>query len=589
MKFKFLKTKDWKLTKNFARFFIPHKIWVILSVVSIPFSTVASIAFLWLIERIIDDYIVVKDIAGLKVYSILLVITLILNYLFDSVYSYSFTKAGNLAIKDMRKSLFAKTMRFPLKYYDKNPIGVTLSRLTSDMESLSESFASGIIGLLADSIKTIALLSYLFYLNWKLTIVVLFVVPPIVLVIKYLRKKIRTAYDISRTSLAQSASYLQESLNGIKTVQLYSAEEEAFMKFDKLNREFCDAQNKSNVFDSALYSIVEGITSIAVGLVIWYGAIQIWDFGYTIGILIVFVTTLNRLFIPVKQFTQQISTIQRSLSALDHVSFLFEQEEEELPERPETSDLPQQIEFQEIEFKNVYFSYSDEASDVLKGISFKLKKGQRIALVGSTGSGKSTIIKILTKAYTGYRGSITLNGKELSSIPLKQINETISLMQQDIFMFNDTIGFNISLGRQSITADDVKQAATFVYADKFISQLPNKYDYQVQDNGANLSKGQAQLISFARSISGKSELIILDEATSAVDSLTETYMQKAIENIFSKKTVIAVAHRLSTIKHSDVILVLEQGRIIEQGNHQELLDKEGKYAKLLHEFERQEV
>ncbi|MDF1550260.1 MAG: ABC transporter transmembrane domain-containing protein, partial [Bacteroidales bacterium] len=451
MKFKFLKTKDWKLTKNFARFFIPHKIWVILSVVSIPFSTVASIAFLWLIERIIDDYIVVKDIAGLKVYSILLVITLILNYLFDSVYSYSFTKAGNLAIKDMRKSLFAKTMRFPLKYYDKNPIGVTLSRLTSDMESLSESFASGIIGLLADSIKTIALLSYLFYLNWKLTIVVLFVVPPIVLVIKYLRKKIRTAYDISRTSLAQSASYLQESLNGIKTVQLYSAEEEAFMKFDKLNREFCDAQNKSNVFDSALYSIVEGITSIAVGLVIWYGAIQIWDFGYTIGILIVFVTTLNRLFIPVKQFTQQISTIQRSLSALDHVSFLFEQEEEELPERPEPSDLPQQIEFQEIEFKNVYFSYSDEASDVLKGISFKLKKGQRIALVGSTGSGKSTIIKILTKAYTGYRGSITLNGKELSSIPLKQINETISLMQQDIFMFNDTIGFNISLGRQSIT------------------------------------------------------------------------------------------------------------------------------------------
>lgn len=589
MKFKFLKTKDWKLTKNFARFFIPHKIWVILSVVSIPFSTVASIAFLWLIERIIDDYIVVKDIAGLKVYSILLVITLILNYLFDSVYSYSFTKAGNLAIKDMRKSLFAKTMRFPLKYYDKNPIGVTLSRLTSDMESLSESFASGIIGLLADSIKTIALLSYLFYLNWKLTIVVLFVVPPIVLVIKYLRKKIRTAYDISRTSLAQSASYLQESLNGIKTVQLYSAEEEAFMKFDKLNREFCDAQNKSNVFDSALYSIVEGITSIAVGLVIWYGAIQIWDFGYTIGILIVFVTTLNRLFIPVKQFTQQISTIQRSLSALDHVSFLFEQEEEELPERPETSDLPQQIEFQEIEFKNVYFSYSDEASDVLKGISFKLKKGQRIALVGSTGSGKSTIIKILTKAYAGYRGSITLNGMELSSIPLKRINETISLMQQDIFMFNDTIGFNISLGRQSITADDVKQAATFVYADKFINQLPNKYDYQVQDNGANLSKGQAQLISFARSISGKSELIILDEATSAVDSLTETYIQKAIENIFSKKTVIAVAHRLSTIKHSDVILVLEQGRIIEQGNHQELLDKEGKYAKLLHEFERQEV
>lgn len=586
---KFFKTKDWKLAKRFALFFVPHKIWVFLSVISIPFSTLGSLVFLWLIEKIIDDYIAVKDIYGLKVYSILLIVTLALNYLFDSIYSYSFTKAGNLAIRDMRKALFAKTMRFPLKYYDKNPIGITLSRLTSDMESLAESFASGIIGLLADSIRTIALLSYLFYLNWKLTIVVLVVVPPIILVINYLQKKIRVAYDISRVSLAKSASYLQESLNGIKTVQLYSAEEEAFKNFDELNRDFCDAQNKSNVFDSALYSIVEGITSIAVGLVIWYGAVQIWNFGYTVGVLIVFVTTLNRLFIPVKQFSQQISTIQRSLSALDHISSLFSQEEEEASGMENLSNPLQKIDFQEVEFKNVYFSYSENGPDILKGISFKLRKGQRIALVGSTGSGKSTIIKILTKAYTGYRGSITINGTELSTIPLKQINETISLMQQDIFMFNDTIGFNISLGRQSVNNEDVKQAATFVYADKFISQLPDKYDYKIQDNGANLSKGQGQLISFARSISGQSELIILDEATSAVDSLTEQYIQKAIENIFSKKTVIAVAHRLSTIKHSDAILVLEDGLIIEQGTHQELQQANGKYAQLLHEFEGQEA
>jgi ATP-binding cassette subfamily B multidrug efflux pump len=279
---------------------------------------------------------------------------------------------------------------------------------------------------------------------------------------------------------------------------------------------------------------LRGITSIAMGLVVLYGAIQIWDLGYTIGILVVFVTTLNRLFIPVKQFTQQVSTIQRSLSALEHINFLFEQKDEEEPANVK-NDNRLDTEFKEVEFKNVWFRYSDDGPDILKGISFKLKKGQRIALVGSTGSGKSTIIKILTKAYTGYRGSITINGVELSSIPLKKINEIVSLMQQDVFMFNDTVGFNISLGRGAIKHEDVEKAASFVYADKFVRELPEEYDYQIQDNGANLSKGQAQLVSFARSICGESELIILDEATSAVDSLTETYIQKAIENIFLSK------------------------------------------------------
>jgi len=584
MKIAYFKTKDWKLIKKFSGYFLPHKKWIFLSVGSIPVTTAAGLIFLWLIQRIIDNYIVPGIMKGLIQYSIFLLIVLIANYLFDALYSYSFSKAGNLAIVDMRKEIFAKVLRFPLKYYDKVPIGITLSRLTSDMESLSESFASGILNLIADSIKTIALLGYLFFLNWKLTLVVLIVLPPIILVITYLRKKIRNAFNITRSSLAQSASYLQESLNGIKTIQLYSAEEETFNKYDKLNKNFCDAQNKSNIFDSALYSIVEGITSIAVGLVILFGAAQIWNFGFTIGVLIVFVTTLNRLFIPVKQFSQQITTIQRSLSALEHIDSLFDQEEEENLNHIQKFDKPVFKELEEIEFINVYFRYSEDDQDILKGISFKLKKGQSIALVGATGSGKSTIIKILTRSYTGYHGSILVNGFELADIPLKDLNEIISMMQQDIFMFNDTIGFNISLGRLYVNQQDIEKAATFVYANKFIDNLPDKYEYMLQDNASNVSKGQAQLISFARAISGKSELIILDEATSAVDSLTEQYIQKAIENIFSKKTVIAVAHRLSTIKHSDLILVLENGRIVEQGNHNELLMLGGKYAHLLSEL-----
>ncbi len=582
-----IKNVDWQLFRKFARYFKPHKKWFFLSLASIPVTTGAGILFLWLIEDIVDNYIVPGNVDGLVRQTIFLAAALILNILFDGFYSYSFSKAGGLAVVDLRRRLFGKSLRFPLSYFDKKPIGVTLSRLTSDMESVSDSFAAGVLGLLADSVKTLALVGYLFYINWRLTLVLLLVVPVIILVINFLRKKIRKAYNTSRSSLAKSAAYLQEALTGMKTVQLFAAEDKVLNKYDDLNKQFCDAQNKSNVYDSVLYSIVEGITSVATALVIWYGAIQIWDYGYTLGILIVFVTTLERLFVPVKQFAQQISTIQRAMSALEHISELFDQQVED-PKAESSNAVPEAIALQEIEFKNVFFRYSEDTPDVLKDVSFKLKRGDRLALVGTTGSGKSTIIRLLAKTYTGYRGSIKINGAELADIPIAEIRETISIMQQDIYMFNDTVEFNISLGRKSISRRDVEQSASFVYANYFIDQLPGNYQFVVQDNGDNLSKGQAQLISFARAIAGNSELIILDEATSAVDSITEQYIQKAIANIFSKKTVIAVAHRLSTIKNSDMILVLEDGQIIERGNHEQLLKFGGKYARLLHQFEEEE-
>ena len=579
-----IKNMDWQLFRKFAGYFKPHKKWFYLSIASIPVTTAAGILFLWLVEDIVDNYIVPGNVDGLVKQTIFLAGALLINILFDGFYSYSFSKAGGLAIVDLRKKLFGKSLRFPLSYFDKKPIGVTLSRLTSDMESVSESFAAGVLGLLADAIKTLALVGYLFYVNWRLTLVLLLVVPLIILAINYLRKKIRKAYNTSRTSLAKSAAYLQEALNGMKTVQLFAAEEKVLNKYDDLNKQFSDAQNKSNIYDSFLYSIVEGITAVATALVIWYGAIQIWDYGYTLGVLIVFVTTLERLFVPVKQFAQQISTIQRAMSALEHISELFNQKIEDPTAEP-GENPPEAIAMQEIEFKNVWFRYSEDTPDVLKDVSFKIQKGDRMALVGTTGSGKSTIIRLLAKTYTGYRGSIKINGTELADLPISRIRETISIMQQDIYMFNDTVEFNIALGRKFISKSDVEQAASFVYANYFIDQLPGNYQFVIQDNGDNLSKGQAQLISFARAIAGNSELIILDEATSAVDSITEQYIQKAIANIFSTKTVIAVAHRLSTIKNSDMILVLEDGQIIERGNHEQLLKHGGKYARLLHQFE----
>ncbi|MGE4587480.1 MAG: ABC transporter ATP-binding protein, partial [Mangrovibacterium sp.] len=539
-----MKGKDFALIRRFARYLNPHKKWLYISLSSIPVTTGAGIAFLWLVEHLIDKQITSGNVDGLKTDALLLVLVLAVNLLFDGLYSYAFARAGGRAIVDMRKELFGRTIRFPLSYFDKHPIGVTLSRLTSDMESVSESFGAGILGLLSDSIRTLALLGYLFFLNWRLSLVLMLVVPLIVLVIRFLRLKIRQAYNDSRSSLARSAAYLQEALSGMKTIQLYAAEEEAFRKYDGLNRQYCNAQNHSNVYDSALFSIVEGVTSVATALVLWYGAVQVWDYGFTIGVLIVFVTTLGQLFVPVRHFAQQISTIQRALSALEHISALAEQETEEelqadclaaVAEVPQGAS-PDSSRLQEIEFRNVSFRYSDDAPDVLKDVSFRLRRGDRLALVGATGSGKSTIIRLLTGMYTGYRGSITLNGRELRKVPLETVRKTMSVMQQDIFMFNDTVGFNIGLGRDGVGFEEVREAASFVFAGHFISRLPGGYDYEIQGNGDNLSKGQTQLISFARAICSRRELIILDEATSAVDSLTEQYIQLAIENIFASRT-----------------------------------------------------
>ncbi|MFV0365984.1 MAG: ABC transporter ATP-binding protein [Mangrovibacterium sp.] len=576
--------RDWQLLTHFAHYFKPHKKWLTISLISIPITTGASVAFLYLMESIIDNYIVPGNADGLRWQALLLFVVLLINIFFDGTYSYSFVKAGGLTIVDVRRKLFAKAIRFPSKYYDKNPIGITLSRLTSDMDAIAESFATGILGLLADSIKTLVLLIYLSYINWQLTLVLLLVVPVILLVIRFLRKKMRKAYFIARASLAKSAAYLQESLNGMKTIQLYAAQEEVFNKYDKLNKEFCDAQNHSNVYDSTLYSIIDGITSVATALVLGFGAYSIWGDSLSIGVLVVFITSLERLFIPVRQFAQQVSTIQRAFSSLEHVSELFDTEVEE-----EIQHDASPIVLQDIVFEHVSFCYNEDADDVLKDVSFKLKKGDRLALVGTTGSGKSTIIKLLSKSYTGYRGSIKINGIELRDISIHQLRKAVSVMQQDIFMFNNSIEFNIALGRKNITKEQVLEAAEFVYANRFIEKLPEQYQYKVQDNGGNLSKGQAQLISFARAIAGHSELIILDEATSSVDSLTEQYIQNAIANIFAQKTVIAVAHRLSTIRNSSLILVLDKGEVIERGTHQELVNMSGKYATLVQKLVNSEL
>ncbi|MFT5692014.1 MAG: ATP-binding cassette subfamily B multidrug efflux pump [Oceanicoccus sp.] len=578
---------DLKLLKRFSRYLRPYKRELIIGLLPIPVSVICSIAFPWLIIQIIDQQLVTGIWEGMPFWISLLCLVLVCNYLANTCYSYFVQKAAQKAIRDLRKDMFDRVLHFPRRYFDSTPMGVTLTRLTSDLEAINESLASGLLSMMRDLLITGALLIFLTSISWRLTLVTLVVAPPIYIVIRLLRRRLHRAYLQSRQVLSQGTGYLQECLQGIKTIQLYSAEREVQKKYQSYTEAFFLTQSRSNFYDAGLFAIIEGITTISMGLIIWYGATEILAATITLGVLIAFIQTLDKIFVPIRDVTSQIASIQRALAALTHIEVIFREPVEnendiELAENLEAQMLEGQLQsFRSLEFKHVRFRYNDANPYVLDDVSFTLQRGQKIALVGSTGSGKSTILRLLTKTYSGYEGSITFNGIELNEIPKPIVAQFFSLMQQETYLFDKSIEFNISLDRPQIDRNATKAAARYVYADEFIEKLPLAYDFQLVQNGSNLSAGQAQLIAFARAIAGGSDVVLLDEATSSVDSLTEHMIQRAINHVFAEKTVIAIAHRLSTIQHSDKILVLDQGKIIEEGDHETLLALCGFYANLV--------
>ncbi|OUR75082.1 ABC transporter permease [Marinomonas sp. 42_23_T18] len=548
----------------------------------VPISVFCNIAFPWIIIQIIDQQLVVKQWDGMSYWTSLIVLVLICNYLSSSCYNYFVQKAALQTIADIRKDLFNRVLHFPKSYYDVTPMGTVLTRITSDLEAITESLASGILAMVKDVLVTIALVIFLASISWKLTLLTLVIAPPMYFITSRLRRSLQKAQLGSRRILSKSTGYLQESLQGIKTVQLYNAEAESQTKFAAFTQVFFKHQSKSNFIDASLFSIIEGITTISMGLIIWYGANEILMTTLSVGILIGFIQTLDKIFVPIRDFTSQIASIQRALAALSNIESLYLQETETaLDNTQKLAPTFNDTEFESLVFDRVYFSYKEDGPMVLKGVSFALNKGQKIALVGSTGSGKSTIVRLLTKSYVGYKGSIKLNGVELRDIDKSQLTEFYSLMQQEVYLFNESIEFNIALARSGIDMDRVTLAAKYVFADEFIQKLPGEYQFKITENGANLSAGQGQLIAFARAMATQSHFVLLDEATSSIDSVTEKMIQKAIEHVFKGKTLIAIAHRLSTIKGSDQILVLDRGQIIEKGRHESLLALGGAYTQLV--------
>jgi ATP-binding cassette subfamily B protein len=580
-----LKAVDVKHLKHFLKYAKKYKASALLGVAMLPFSVITSLLFPWLIIQIIDVHLTQGNMDDLWRHIGYLVLVLIANYVVDTTYSYHLRKTGQYTVTDMRSILFDRVLKLPRSYFDNVPIGITLSRLTSDLETIGDSFIQSMVELVKDSINTIALLIMMMFIDWKLTLIVLIIMPPVMYLTMHARNRLRAAHQLSRSSLARGIGYLQEVLFGVKTVQLYRAEEEVEQKYKTYTDEFLVAQKMVNKYDAILFAFISGVTSVTMALMIWYGSGQVLQQTLTLGILIAFINTLEKIFVPIRDFTSQIAAIQSSLAAFDHIEELFLQptEEEGRVLRPSQEVKSALNEFISLEFKEVSFRYRDNTPYVLKNVSFLLEKGNQIALVGSTGSGKSTILRLISKTYQDYEGSILLNGIELSSLSIDDSNHLFSLMMQDVFLFEKSIEFNIALGNEAVSRAQVEQAARYVYADSFINQLPNTYDFNLGKGGSNLSVGQTQLISFARAVAQGGQVMMLDEATSSVDSITEECIQKAMGRLFEEKTVIAIAHRLSTIRHSDVILVLEKGEIVERGNHQQLVALNRVYSGLLNE------
>jgi ATP-binding cassette subfamily B protein len=580
-----IKTPDLDYLKHFYLFASKYKKTAVIGLLMMPISVAANLLFPWLIIQVIDEHLTPGKYAGMMLLISIMLVVLVVNYIADALYTYCLRLTGQKAVFDMRMVLFARILKLPRTYFDKTPTGVTLSRLTSDLEAIGESFVLGVLSLLKDSINTIAVLAFMFFINWQLALLVLLVFPPVLMLTQYVRNRLREMYAITRSSLAKGTGFLQECLFGVKTVQLYGAEEEVEAKYHGYTEEFLRAQLKTNKYDATLFSVITGITTITIGLIIWYGSGKVLAGVVSLGVLIAFINTLEKVFVPLRDFTSQIAAIQRSFAAFEHIEELFVEllEEDGRTLLPAETLKDKLANFESLEFINVRFRYGGAGPYVLDDVSFTLNKGQQLALVGTTGSGKSTIIRIMNKTYMDYEGSILLNGIELSRIPKDAMLPLFSLMQQDVFLFEQNIQFNISLGDDKISDHAVEDAAKYVYAHDFILGLPRQYQFELKNNGSNMSAGQTQLISFARAVAQGGQVMMLDEATSSVDSITENLIQKAISRLFEEKTVIAIAHRLSTIRHSDQILVLNQGKIVERGNHQDLLAMNGVYSNLLTE------
>ncbi|MFN3999643.1 ABC transporter ATP-binding protein [Algoriphagus sp.] len=529
----------------------------------------------YFIQIAIDDYVAIGDSGGLLRIIYILVGLMILQALVQWAHTYYSGWIGQVIIKDIRVRLYKHLLKLRLKFFDNTPIGRLVTRNVSDIETLADVFSEGLAAIIGDLLQIITILGVMFYIDWKLTLVSLCTLPLLIISTYVFKEKIKVTFNDVRNAVSNLNSFLQEHITGMNIVQIFNREQREFEKFKDINREHRTAHIRSVLYYSIYFPVAEIIQAIGIGLVVWYGAVGVLGLEMQIGVLISFIMYLQLFFRPIRQIADRFNTLQMGVVSSSRIFKLLASTDNIANEG---SHKPEKIQGN-IRLENVWFAYVDE-DYVLKNINFEVKAGQTIALVGATGAGKSSIINLISRFYEINKGQIFIDGTEIREFELGTLRKHIGVVLQDVFLFSNSIYHNITLGNPSISREQVLEAAENVGARKFIERLPGGLDYNVMERGATLSVGQRQLISFVRAMVYNPEILILDEATSSVDSETEELIQESTEKMMKGRTSIVIAHRLSTIQKADKILVLHKGEIVESGTHDSLLELGGYYTQL---------
>ncbi|MAV81331.1 MAG: antibiotic ABC transporter ATP-binding protein [Flavobacteriales bacterium] len=571
---------DFSLFKRLLKYVVVYKKTFVFVAFSAVLISVFSILTPYLIKVAVDDYLAVNNFDEFIFIVILMLVNLLMYVLFMFLFGYFANLLGQNVVFDIRTKLFKHIINFKMGYFDKSSVGRLVTRAVNDMETIASIFSQGLFMIIADLLQMLVVMVVMLILSWKLSFIVFLILPFILFATRKFQKSMKIAFNEVRNEVANLNSFVQERLTGMKIVQLFNRQKIEYETFTKINKKHKDAWLKTVWYNSIFFPLAELSTSITIGLIVWFGGLNLVyeNSDVTLGVIFLFIQLSQMLFRPLRQIADKFNTLQMGMVAANRVFKIIDTDSS----LKNTKNLNFNFSKGVVEFNEVTFSYN-EGEKVLKGLSFKINQGEKIAIVGSTGSGKTTIVNLLNRFYEPQHGSIFLDGTNVNELEIKSLRSNIALVLQDVFLFADTLLNNITLWNRHITFKAVTDAAKKIGIHDFIMSLPGGYNYNVRERGVMLSQGQRQLIAFLRAYIKYPSILILDEATSSIDSKSEKLIQYATETITKNKTSIIIAHRLSTVLKSDRIIVLENGLIAEQGKHKELIKIENGIYKNLYE------
>jgi ATP-binding cassette subfamily B protein len=580
------KAYDLGLIRRLWQFIIPYKRLFILSLLLLPLQQAFGLAQPYLMKVGIDRYIASKDLWGLQNVMLLFLVALIGETLTVFAQYYFSMLVAQRCLADLRVAIFSHVQRLPTSYFDRNPVGRLVTRMTTDVDVLQEMFAAGVITLASDFVMVIWIVGIMFYLDIELALVSLALIPPMALAINFFRVKARRTYRQIRVRIARINAYLGEAISGMAVIQLFAREQKTYREFEALNADHRDAYHLSNLYEAGLYSMVEAAGSVSVGLLLWYGGGEVLQGIIGIGTLVAFNEYIHRFFVPLRDFSQKYTVMQSAMASAERIFHLLDTPVDIANRK--TPQVPKPFRG-EVIFDRVWFHYKP-GEPVLKNVSFHIEPGEKVAVVGATGSGKTTTIKLLNRLYDIQKGSIKVSGVDVRDWDLQALRRHIGVVLQDVFLFSGDVRANLALGNPSIPLEQIREAAEIANADSFIRRLPDGYAAHVRERGSNFSGGQRQLLSLARVLVYRPKILVMDEATSSIDTETEALIQDALEKVMRDRTCLLIAHRLSTIRNADRIIVLHHGEVREVGSHAQLMDQQGIYYRLYQlQYEREEL